>query len=311
MKTVAIVKDKTEYYPVFKKVFQEYGFKVRLYDVWEENQLDTLLSDSFDAFVWRAKHDPPIRSMARRFIHLFDQEFKLPTYPNWHSYWHYDDKIAQSILFKKHHIPAPRTNVFVNKDKALKFAKLTDYPLIYKCAHGAGSSNVGMLSTARQAKRYINKAFKRGIATNFKEDRQKDYVYFQEFLSNNSGDYRLVCYGDKMIHGFFRENRPHSFFASGSGRFQVLDLDESMMNFIVDVNKKLLNDIMSYDLIRGHNDEWVITEMSVVYGDLTNDIYNQTPVYKKENGAWIKMDMPENHIDMTIKYIINDVWHWL
>lgn len=310
MKTVAMVKDKTQYYTIFQPVLEEFGFQVKLYDVWQENQLDAMLYDSFDAFIWRAKHNPSIRKLARRYIYFFNQEMQLPTYPDWHSYWHYDDKIAQSMLFQKYDIPSPKTRVFVCKDKALHFAEDAEYPLIFKCAHGAGSSNVGMLKNKKATVAYIKKAFDRGLKTNFKDDRQKGYVYFQEFLPNNDGDYRLVCYDDVMAHGFFRNNRAGEPFASGSGKFQIFDLPESLLDFTTSVNKKLKNSIMSYDLIKGRNDEWVITEMSVIYGDLTNQIYNKTPVFQKQANSWTKMTDPENHINMTIKYILERVWKW-
>ncbi len=311
MKTVAMVKDKTRYYTVFQQVLQEHGFQVKLYDVWQENQLDAMMSDSFDAFIWRAKHNPPIRKLARRFLYFFDQEMHLPTYPDWHSYWHYDDKIAQSMIFQKSAVPTPKTQVFVSKERALDFAAQADYPLIYKCAHGAGSSNVGMLKNEKAARAYIKKVFNRGIATNFKEDWQRNYVYFQDFVPNNDGDYRLICYHDKMIHGFFRSNRAGEPFASGSGQFKVFDLPESVLNFTADVNMTLNNNIMSYDLIKDRDNEWVITEMSVIYGDLANKIYNETPVFVKEGESWTKMKNPENHINMTINYILQHVWKWI
>ncbi len=310
MKTVAMVKDKTQYYKIFQQVLEEFGFQVKLYDVWQENQLDALLSDSFDAFIWRAKHNPSIRKLARRYIYFFNQELNLPTYPDWHSYWHYDDKIAQSMLFEKFAIPSPKTRVFVNKDKALEFAEQTEHPIIYKCAHGAGSSNVGLLKNKKEAFAYIKKVFGRGLKTNFKDDRQKGYVYFQEFMPNNDGDYRVVCYDDRMAHGFFRNNRSGEPFASGSGQFKIFDLPDSLLDFTAKVNTTLKNRIMSYDLIKGQNDEWVITEMSVIYGDLTNQIYNQTPVFQKSDQTWTKMNEPENHINMTIKYILQQVWQW-
>jgi hypothetical protein len=67
---------------------------------------------------------------------------------------------------------------------------------------------------------------------------------------------------------------------------------------------------MSYDLIKGRDDEWVITEMSVIYGDLTNTIYNETPVFVRDGAGWTTMKNPENHINKTINYILQHVWKW-
>ena len=308
MKKIAMVKDRTTYYPIFEKVFREYGFDIKLYDVWDQNQLDSLLYDSFDGFVWRAKHDPKIRNLARRFIYLFDQEFAIPTYPNWHAYWHYDDKIAQSLLFKKLAIPTPQTHVFVNKERAMAFAEQTDYPIIYKSAHGAGSSNVGMLKNQRQARAYINKVFGRGVRTFFKEESQKDYVYFQEFIPDNSGDYRIICSKDYVIRGFFRGNRTDAPFASGSGFVDIVELPKSLLDFGARINKQLNYDFMSYDLLKNKGD-WLITEMGVIYGGREISFYDQAFVYVKQNKEWQK-HAPINDIERTARFLIHDVWNW-
>ena len=114
MKTVGIVKDKTGFSPYYKAEFEKYGFQVNIYDIWKHGEQERLLSDPIDAFIWRAKHTPRIKRLARRFIYMFNEQFGLPTYPDWHSYWHYDDKIAQTYLMKKYQIASPQTYIFYN-----------------------------------------------------------------------------------------------------------------------------------------------------------------------------------------------------
>ncbi|MGD9898690.1 MAG: RimK family alpha-L-glutamate ligase [Calditrichaceae bacterium] len=310
MKTVVIVKDRNNFGPLFYKYSEEHGFKAKLIDIWKKDSLDYLLEEPIDAFVWWAKHNPEIKNFARRLIYLFNNEINIPTFPDWQSYWHYDDKISQSLLFRKYDIPGADTFIFFNKDEAVEFAKNTHYPIIYKCAHGAGSANVGILKNQTSALNYIRKAFGKGLKTYFKDEIQKGYVYFQEYLEDNKGDYRLVCFGDDKIQGVFRNNRKGSVFASGSGQFDFPDLPEDMLNLVADTNKKLGFGVMSYDILK-KRDQWVITEISVIFGEAVNTIYDRIPVYNKKNGIWYKENMYENLSQRLFNYLLKYRWKWI
>lgn len=48
---------------------------------------------------------------------------------------------------------------------------------------------------------------------------QKDYVYFQKFLPNNTYDIRITVIGERCF-GFIRYNRENDFRASGSGKIE-------------------------------------------------------------------------------------------
>lgn len=312
MKKVALVMDRNRIWEIYETELKKHGFAVDLFDIWKMEEQKRLLTGSYDAFIWRAKHNPKVKNLARRFLYLFDQQYRIPTFPDWNSYWHFDDKIAQSFLFDSFQIPTAKTYIFFDEKDALAFTDKSDFPVIYKCAHGAGSSNVGILNHKKEARRYIKKVFGRGVPTFFKSEVQRGYVYLQEFLKDNTGDYRLVCYGNSRIHGFFRENRQDSVFASGSGKFMVLDLPEDLLDFVASVNEKLKYPLMSYDVLKDNNGQWVITEISVIFGDLsTQHIYDQTPVYIRENGNWVKGEMTENMSERVIRYLLKKVWKWV
>ncbi|HID38438.1 MAG TPA: hypothetical protein EYP36_02865 [Calditrichaeota bacterium] len=112
MKTVAIIKDINGFWPYYQKEFEKYGFRVDLFNIWLESERRRLLRSSFDGFVWRAKHDPKIRNLAKRYLYMYSQLFHVPTFPLWSDYWHYDDKIAQTILMQKTGINTPETYIF-------------------------------------------------------------------------------------------------------------------------------------------------------------------------------------------------------
>ncbi len=311
MRKIALVKDKMRFWQIYERILRRYSFQVCLLDIWRKSEQDRLFSENFDSFIWRAKHDPVIKNLAKRFIYFFGQEFKIPTYPDWRSYWHYDDKIAQYYLFTRHHIPTPKTYIFFNQDEAVAFAQQTRYPLVYKCAHGAGSSNVGLLEDPKTAMKYIRRVFNKGIKTYFKNEVQKGYVYFQEFLGDNQGDYRIVCYGNRVIYGFFRPNRDKSPFASGSGLFDTSEIPVEVLDLGARANEQMNFEVMSYDILRDYEGKWLVTEMSVIYGDLSSPIYKAANgYYRDKNSLWQKIGIGKDRHEEFIRHLLTS-WNWI
>lgn len=313
MKRIALIKDITKFWIIYKSELEKHGFDVVLLDVFKKYDYDRLLNEEWDAFIWRAKHDPQIRTLAKRLVYFFEHELKIKTFPSWSSYWHYDDKIAQHQIFSKFKVPIPNTNIFFDKDEALNFVtNQTNYPIVYKSSSGAGSSNVGLLKNSLLAKLYVKRAFGKGIETFFREDLHRGYVYFQEYLKNNDGDYRIVCFGEQRIFGFFRVNRPNERFASGSGLIEYRSIPNNLLEFVYSVHKKLnFPTVMSYDIMKDNEDKWVVGEMSAIYGDL-----NSTEMYEKSHHYFVKNNQFVEHkiTDDIQQYFISSLlknWGWI
>ena len=170
MKRLALIKDVTKLWTIYKPVLEKHHIDVVTLDIFNHKDRQVLLEGKWDAFIWRAKHDPLIRNLAKRFIYLFDKELGIKTFPSWDSYWFYDDKIAQYYLMKQKNVPTPKTYIFFYVEEAMQFLSTAKYPLVYKCPSGAGSANVGLLKNRAKAERYARKAIKKGVKTFFKED---------------------------------------------------------------------------------------------------------------------------------------------
>ena len=124
-------------------------------------------------------------------------------------------------------------------------------------------------------------------------------------MKNNHGDYRIVCLGDKLISGFFRNNRKNSPFASGSGEFDISALPADLLDFISGIHNKMGYDIMSYDIIMDNYGKYIITEMSVIYGDLTHVVYDQALIYvKNPENRWQLKTFKENRHERFINFIL-------
>ena len=321
MKKIALIKDRSGFYKVYKGLFEEYGHDVILLDVWNEDDHEKLITGDWDAFFWRAKHNPKIRDFAKRLTYYFDKIENIKCFPSYRDYWHYDNKINQFYIFRDKNIPIPKTKIFYNRGDALNYADSIELPVIVKCSSGAGSSNVKLMKNRFLLKRYIKKVFKRGVKTYFKSEIQRDYVYIQEFIKGCRGDYRIVCLGDEegghkappLLTGFFRYNDASSCFASGSGKYEMNCIDNEIIDFISNVHSKLSNNIMSYDILK-KDQKFLITEMSVIYGNLKSPIYDNSEIFIKRSNNWQKLDKRldnlARHRLLFIEKLL-DLWGWL
>lgn len=313
MKRLALIKDVTDFWKIYEPMFKEYSIDVVTLDIFSYKDQQRLLTEEWDGFFWRAKHDPKFRDLAKRFISLFDKTLGIKTFPSWNDYWLYDDKMAQSFLFQKLNIPSPNTFVFYDKDEALNFvSNKSQFPLIYKASSGAGSANVGLLKSKFRAKHYISRAFGKGIKTSSREDLLRNYVYLQEYLKNNDGDYRIVCFGKERIFGFYRENKPNQKFASGSGIIKYSEIPNNILTLAFNTHEKLGYPIvMSYDIMKDNDKNWVVGEVSVIFGDLNSeDRYEKSHHYLVKNGEFIRLENP----DYVQRYFVDSLmqkWGWI
>ena len=186
--------------------------------------------------------------------------YHIKCYPNYETFWPYENKIKEYYLLKSHNFPVIDSHVFWNHNHAVRFLQKTSFPLIAKLPKGAGSSNVILINSFREGMRITNQVFKKGVRphrlksksnlaslsnvgiinyvksmlkvkliglgiindkTNHPEWQvQKDAILFQKYLPNNSFDTRITVIG-KRAFAFRRFVRKDDFRASGSGNFNT------------------------------------------------------------------------------------------
>jgi glutathione synthase/RimK-type ligase-like ATP-grasp enzyme len=250
-----------------------------------------------DGFMWRCAHYPSQLQVARRLLPVLEHELGLEVYPNERTFRHFDDKIAQYYLLRAHRLPTPQTWVWFDRDLALDWARTIEYPVVLKLHSGAGSCNVRLVKSFREAHRWITRLFGRGLRVIDEVDhktrdlirraqmtlrylarhrlphymsadlweRHKDYVLFQEFLPDNAFDTRVTVVGNRAF-AFRRFNRPNDFRASGSGR---IDYDQAQVapefiSLAFEVAQKLGTQSCAIDGLR-RGGEPVIGEVSYAY----------------------------------------------
>lgn len=256
-----------------------------------------------DAFMWHHHHaDPRDILFAKQLIYSLEESGKC-VFPDWHTCWHFDDKVGQKYLLEAIGAPLVPSYVFYTKKEALDWISKTSFPKVFKLRGGAGAANVMLAHTAHEARKLVRKAFGRGFAkfdragylkeryrkwregkdsfvgvlkgigrlfviTDFAKmnGREKGYVYFQDFISNNTFDIRVCVVGN---HAFAlkRMARKGDFRASGSGNiiYDKSQIDERCVRIAFEVNKKLKTQSIAYDFVFDANNQPKIVEISYGY----------------------------------------------
>jgi glutathione synthase/RimK-type ligase-like ATP-grasp enzyme len=242
-------------------------------------------------------------------------------FPDFNTTWHFDDKVGQKYLLESIGAPLVPSYVFYTKKEALDWINKTTFPKVFKLRGGAGASNVMLVKTKNEARKLTNIAFGRGFSqfnkwNNLKErirkfkegkdsimgiikgigrlfiptefskmySREKGYIYFQEFIPNNSFDIRVIVVGDKAfaLKRFTREN---DFRASGSGKivYDKYQIDERCVQIAFEVNSRLKSQSIAYDFVFDANNTPLIIEIS--YGFSTS-AYDACPGYWDSSLKW-------------------------
>ena len=113
----------------------------------------------------------------------------------------------------------------------------------------------------------IKKIFAEGDKTYWTEYKQKNYVYFQEFIRNAHFDLRIIVVGNKIM-GYYRMSTGNDFRASGSGLWQghVSELPFAAMEIAVRLKKALKCTVLAVDMLKPNDsDRFLVIESSVFF----------------------------------------------
>ena len=272
----------------------------------------------FDGVMWNFQNYLWADTLeAKNILHAVERMGKV-VYPDHPTAWHFDDKVAEMYALQAVGAPIPESNVFYSKETALEYFKSCKFPVVAKLRCGSGSNNVKLLKNFAQAKKYTRKMFGRGFSPapsllfkakskagsahdwqTFKArlkklptflytrrhakmmPRERGYVYLQEFIPDNTVDYRVKVHGD-IAWAFMRRVRKGDFRASGSGD-QIYDnsaIPQKLIEIAFDTAKKLNLQTIAFDFIHDKRyDTYKILEMSYSAGH--NDL-------ACDNGYWTR-----------------------
>jgi hypothetical protein len=275
-----------------------------------------------DGLMWHWSHgDFKAAQFARQLIYSLEY-MGIKVFPDSRTCWHYDDKVGQKYLLEATRAPLVPSYVFYDKRSALAWIENADLPKVFKLRRGAGSANVFLVKSKSHGKKLIRKAFGKGfsplnrmslfkdriwhlkrdkdlkalfgigkglarlfVPTLFEKNtfRDQGYVYFQDFIPDNTFDIRIVVIG-KRAFGIKRMVRENDFRASGSGsiRHAKQDIDMSCVKCSFEISQRIGSQCLAFDYV--FDKKWPqLTEISYAF---LQSGYKDCPGYWDENLCW-------------------------
>ncbi len=298
---IAIHQRKTSFSEKWIKYCQDNNLDYKIVDCYDSNIINEL--KDCDALMWHHYHaSTKDIHFAKELIYSLEMAGKI-VFPNFRTTWHFDDKLGQKYLLEAFDCPAVPAYGFYSKQDALKWARETSFPKVFKLRGGAGADHVRLVPDYKKCVSLINQAFGKGFKqyngfSNLKErwrkfkagktkfadvmvgvgrlfittpysrihGRDKGYIYFQDFIPNNTHDIRVTCIYGKCFASR-RLVRPGDFRASGSGLsdWDIKKVPEQALKTAFDLAKRLKLQSVALDFVMNGNTP-LIVEMSYGFG---------------------------------------------
>jgi glutathione synthase/RimK-type ligase-like ATP-grasp enzyme len=284
-----------------------------------KNDIIQQLSDC-EALMWHFNHKGPKDiKFAKQLLYSVQASGKR-VFPDYNTMWHFDDKVGQKYLLESIGAPLANAYVFYGKKEAQLWADQTIYPKVFKMRTGAGSDNVGLVKSRKEARKLIKKAFGKGFKqydawSNLKEryrkfklgkttlwdvikgmirlayateysrvtGPEKGYIYFQDFITANDHDIRVVIIENKA-YAIKRMVRANDFRASGSGNilYDKYLFNESTIELSFQIADKLHTQCVAFDYVNDNGNPLIV---EISYG-FSPEGYDPCPGYWDRDLIW-------------------------
>ncbi len=309
---LAIHQSDSGFHPRWVAYCQEQGIPFKRVNCHATDIIDQLRD--CDGLLWHHGQMNPRDLLVAKAILSALEHAGVRVFPDWRTGWHFDDKVAQKYLFEAIGAPLVPTWVFLDKRAALDWVDSAAFPKVFKLRGGAGSTNVHLVRSRKEARRLVQRAFgagfpnydawgslnerwrkfrlgkagpyevAKGLARFLRPPpfaralgRERGYAYFQEFMANNDFDIRIIVIDGKAfaLKRFVREN---DFRASGSGHFAYAreEFDERCVRIAFDVTDQIGAQCAAYDFVFDVQSEPLFVEIS--YG-FVQEGYEACPGY--------------------------------
>lgn len=293
-----------------------------------------------DALMWHHIQSNYKDVLFSKQLHFAVEQSGKKVFPDYKTYWHFDDKVGQKYLFEAIQAPLVPSYVFYSKTEALKWIGSTNFPKVFKLRGGAGSQHVRLVNSNKQARSMVRRAFGKGFSQfnpighlkerirKYREGKEnflgilkgfvrlliypefarmhaneKGYIYFQDYIPNNDYDIRVIVIDEKAF-AIKRIVRKNDFRASGSGNifYEKENFPLNTIKISLQLAEKLRSQCAAFDFINNSLGEPMVVELS--YGFVTAG-------YDPCVGYWDKYlnfhDGPFNPQEWMIELLINSL----
>ncbi len=183
-------------------------------------------------------------------------------YPSsFHAYF-YENKSLEEYISQISGFPFVTTYISHDKEDALRLVENLTYPMVSKIDPSSASTGVELVRSAKQGRKIVKQAFStNGRKVHVNYFRQKNYIFFQDYVPNDGYDIRVIVVGNRLF-GYYRKVLKGDFRASGMNQVEKKALPEKAMRIALEVNKILDSPQLVVDMVHGLEDKYYIIEIS-------------------------------------------------
>jgi glutathione synthase/RimK-type ligase-like ATP-grasp enzyme len=249
-----------------------------------------------DALMWHFNQANPKDVLFAKQLLFALQSAGKKVFPNFHTAWHFDDKVGQKYLLEAIGAPLVPSYVFYDKQDALQWVEEATFPKVFKLRRGAGSAHVKLAKNKSEAAQLVNKAFSEGFSQydkvqnlkdrwyKYRNDKtglwnvakgllrfakttefaktvgpEKGYSYFQDFIPGNDSDIRVIVIDGKAF-AIKRLVREGDFRASGSGHvlYDKHHFDEETVRLSFEIAEKIGSQCLAIDYVYQEDTPFVV-----------------------------------------------------
>lgn len=254
------------YYLMFERFLKNNRIDYQHYDIQASDWIER--SIPLDIIIGHTYSDPASLQISKNKIYFLEKKMGKVCFPSFEEIWGYEDKINLHYLYTYNQLPQIPSFASFSKEEAMEYVQhKAQYPLISKITTGSSSHGVEKVNNKANAERIVKQAFSRsGRKTYFPFIRQKNYVYFQQYINTAEFDLRVIVSGD-MLFGYYRYPRKGDFRASGSGIYQKKEIPVEALELAYHVKKCYKCNCLATDMLFDkQKGQYYLIESSIFIG---------------------------------------------
>jgi len=262
---VGIVRDLEEYprWTKYRRFLEKNGFASDFYDIHAHDWIEK--ARRFDVVIGLVSNEINHLEEIRVKYHFLETYLGKMCYPSAVQALLYENKCLEAYVSTVSGLPFAKTYISHRKEDALAVLEKARYPLVSKVNQSSGSMGVELVRTPRQARRVVRQAFSRtGRSVHVPWFRQKNYVYFQEFVPNDGYDIRVILVGN-CAFGYYRKVLSGDFRASGMGAVEKRALPEDAVRVAWNAYRHINSPQLVVDMVHGLDGRYTIIEFTLFF----------------------------------------------
>lgn len=261
---VGIVRDFAlfPYWTKYRRFLENNSINYDIYDIHSNDWIEQ--AHKFDIIVGFVSCDQYYLEEIQKKYYFLETYLGKKCFPKTDHIMLYENKRLEAYISKITDVSYAKTYISHSKEDALKLIKNLTYPIVSKVDPSSGSIGTELVRTPKQARKIITQAFSRnGRRVHVNYFRQKNYVYFQDYIPNDGYDVRVILVGN-WAFGYYRKVLQGDFRASGMHMVEKRELPEGAILTAWKLNQFVKSPLLVVDMLRGQDDKFTIIEFSPI-----------------------------------------------